>query len=76
MPNYVSVFFSIWECCFFAALFLFIEKFILQLIGNCLLFFFFFFANQICCNFYFSFWLLLLLYKMLIFFSIVTSFHK
>jgi hypothetical protein len=34
LPQYVGVFFSIWEACFFAALFLFIEKFILQLIGN------------------------------------------
>lgn len=33
-PNYVSVFYSIWECIFFATLFLFIEKFILQLIGK------------------------------------------
>ncbi|KAI8890820.1 hypothetical protein K501DRAFT_328372 [Backusella circina FSU 941] len=32
LPQYVGVFFSIWEACFFAALFLFIEKFILQLI--------------------------------------------
>ncbi|KAI7874124.1 hypothetical protein K492DRAFT_154227 [Lichtheimia hyalospora FSU 10163] len=31
-PNYVNVFYSIWECVFFAALLLFIEKFILQLI--------------------------------------------
>jgi hypothetical protein len=33
-PSYVRTFFSIWEACFFAALFLFIEKFILQLIGK------------------------------------------
>lgn len=33
-PQYVSVFYSIWECVFFAVLFLFIEKFILQLIGK------------------------------------------
>jgi hypothetical protein len=33
-PTYVSVFYSIWECCFFATLFLFIEKFILQLMGK------------------------------------------
>ncbi|KAI9468925.1 MAG: Mechanosensitive ion channel-domain-containing protein [Benjaminiella poitrasii] len=32
-PSYVGVFYSIWECCFFASLFLFIEKFILQLIA-------------------------------------------
>ncbi|KAI8075448.1 Mechanosensitive ion channel-domain-containing protein [Gilbertella persicaria] len=31
-PQYTSVFYSIWECCFFATLFLFVEKFILQLI--------------------------------------------
>ncbi|CAO3672408.1 unnamed protein product [Rhizopus stolonifer] len=31
-PSYVSTFYSIWEACFFAAVFLFIEKFILQLI--------------------------------------------
>ncbi|KAI8390899.1 uncharacterized protein BYT42DRAFT_554714 [Radiomyces spectabilis] len=31
-PSYVGTFFSIWEACFFAALLLFIEKFILQLI--------------------------------------------
>ncbi|CEI90576.1 hypothetical protein RMCBS344292_04898 [Rhizopus microsporus] len=31
-PSYVHTFYSIWEACFFAALFLFIEKFILQLI--------------------------------------------
>ncbi|KAJ8663636.1 hypothetical protein O0I10_000884 [Lichtheimia ornata] len=31
-PSYVNVFYSIWECVFFAALLLFIEKFILQLI--------------------------------------------
>lgn len=33
-PSYTGIFFNIWECCFFAALFLFIEKFILQLIGK------------------------------------------
>lgn len=33
-PSYVNVFYSIWECVFFAALLLFIEKFILQLIGE------------------------------------------
>jgi hypothetical protein len=33
-PSYVSTFYSIWEACFFAAVFLFIEKFILQLIGK------------------------------------------
>ncbi|KAJ8655059.1 hypothetical protein O0I10_009266 [Lichtheimia ornata] len=32
IPNYVNVFYSIWESVFFAALLLFIEKFILQLI--------------------------------------------
>ncbi|GAA5796186.1 hypothetical protein HPULCUR_001555 [Helicostylum pulchrum] len=31
-PGFVRVFYSIWECCFFATLFLFIEKFVLQLI--------------------------------------------
>lgn len=34
IPAYVNVFFSIWEAVFFAALFIFIEKFILQLIGT------------------------------------------
>lgn len=33
-PSYVDVFYNIWECVFFAALLLFIEKFILQLIGE------------------------------------------
>ena len=33
-PGYVGIFYSIWEACFFATLFLFIEKFILQLIGK------------------------------------------
>lgn len=33
-PSYVSTLYSIWEACFFAAIFLFIEKFILQLIGK------------------------------------------
>lgn len=33
-PQYISVFYSIWESIFFATLFLFVEKFILQLIGN------------------------------------------
>jgi hypothetical protein len=33
-PSYVGVFYSIWECLFFATLFLFIEKFVLQLIGK------------------------------------------
>ncbi|KAF7732833.1 hypothetical protein EC973_000109 [Apophysomyces ossiformis] len=32
IPYYINVFNNIWECCFFAALLLFIEKFILQLI--------------------------------------------
>ncbi|KAI9249525.1 hypothetical protein BDA99DRAFT_524024, partial [Phascolomyces articulosus] len=32
VPNYVHVLFNIWECVFFLALLLFIEKFILQLI--------------------------------------------
>ncbi|CAO3702980.1 unnamed protein product [Rhizopus stolonifer] len=31
-PSYVSTFYSVWEACFFAAVFLFVEKFILQLI--------------------------------------------
>ncbi|KAG1473103.1 hypothetical protein G6F56_001144 [Rhizopus delemar] len=31
-PSYVSTFYSVWEACFFAAIFLFVEKFILQLI--------------------------------------------
>ncbi|KAI9262762.1 hypothetical protein BY458DRAFT_477474 [Sporodiniella umbellata] len=31
-PTYVSIFYSVWEACFFASIFLFIEKFILQLI--------------------------------------------
>lgn len=35
IPKYVNVFYSIWESVFFAALLLFIEKFILQLIGKC-----------------------------------------
>lgn len=34
IPRYVHVFYSIWECVFFLALLLFIEKFILQLIGK------------------------------------------
>lgn len=34
IPKYVHVFYSIWECVFFLALLLFIEKFILQLIGK------------------------------------------
>lgn len=33
-PSYVSTFYSVWEACFFAAIFLFVEKFILQLIGK------------------------------------------
>jgi hypothetical protein len=33
-PGYTGTFYSIWECVFFASLFLFIEKFILQLIGK------------------------------------------
>lgn len=33
-PGYIRVFYSIWECFFFGTLFLFIEKFILQLIGK------------------------------------------
>lgn len=33
-PGFVKIFFSVWESIFFATLFLFIEKFILQLIGN------------------------------------------
>lgn len=35
IPNYVGVLYSIWECVFFAALLVFIEKFLLQLIGEC-----------------------------------------
>ncbi|KAI9312179.1 Mechanosensitive ion channel-domain-containing protein, partial [Dichotomocladium elegans] len=34
IPGYVNVLFSIWESVFFAALLIFIEKFILQLIGT------------------------------------------
>ena len=34
VPGYVGVLYSIWQCCFFAALMLFIEKFLLQLIGT------------------------------------------
>lgn len=33
-PGFVKIFFSVWESIFFATLFLFIEKFILQLIGK------------------------------------------
>lgn len=33
-PTFVKTFYSIWESIFFATLFLFIEKFILQLIGK------------------------------------------
>ena len=34
LPHYISVLYNIWECVFFLALLLFIEKFILQLIGK------------------------------------------
>lgn len=34
-PSYIHVFYSIWECIFFASLLLFVEKFFLQLIGEC-----------------------------------------
>ena len=39
LPNYINVLYNIWECVFFLALLLFIEKFILQLIGKLLPFF-------------------------------------
>ena len=33
-PKYAGDFYSVWQCVFFAALMLFIEKFVLQLIGK------------------------------------------